>query len=277
VATGCALAVAASLLWLRPGPVVRPRNGTDDGSLRGAMAYLRRRPDLRTVLVCSALVSLFAAHTALVTLMMATTVFGQDASRLGVLVTAVAAGSIAGSLLAARRERLGPGVLAMGAALLCAASTSAALAPTFRSYTATLFILGLGSMTFFLTSTTMVQLATERHVRGRAVGLLSMIQIGMLALGAPLIGWIGTSHGARWMHACAALASLATVAVCVVTIRFRRDVFAVFHRAVAALEAPVPAVQGLQEAQPSEQLVTAGPVTVPGSLPTQESEVTRCT
>jgi MFS family permease len=267
VGAGCAAAVAAALLWLRPVPVVRQRGELDDGSLRGALAYLRRRPDLVTVLACAALVSLFAAHTALITVMMATTVFGEDASRLAVLATAVAGGSITASLLAARRSRPGPGVLTLGAAALCGASVLAAAAPTFRSYTCSLFFLGLGVMTFFLTSTAMVQLATDRGVAGRVLGLLSVIQVGTLAIGAPIVGWIGTSYGARWMHACAAAASLVVALVCAITIRFRRDVVAGFNEAVDVLEGTERLVQTTQP------LVSTGRATSP-ALPRQEGRRT---
>jgi MFS family permease len=45
---------------------------------------------------------------------------------------------------------------------------------------------------------TFMQLHTDRGMRGRVMALYMMIFMGGTPLGAPLVGWVGETFGARW-------------------------------------------------------------------------------
>ena len=45
---------------------------------------------------------------------------------------------------------------------------------------------------------TTVQLSVHPMIRGRVMALYLMVVMGGTPLGAPLIGWIGATFGARW-------------------------------------------------------------------------------
>ena len=45
---------------------------------------------------------------------------------------------------------------------------------------------------------TLMQLSTDPLLRGRVMALYMMIFMGGTPLGAPAIGWVGDTFGARW-------------------------------------------------------------------------------
>jgi predicted MFS family arabinose efflux permease len=76
---------------------------------------------------------------------------------------------------------------------------------------------GLASITFLNSCNTSIQLSVEPQFRGRVLALYLAVLQGGTALGAPLMGWIGTEFGARWSVAAGGiivlLAGLAAVIV----------------------------------------------------------------
>jgi MFS family permease len=75
----------------------------------------------------------------------------------------------------------------------------------------------------------MMQLTTERSMRGRVLALRIAVVMGGTPLGAPLVGWVVDRFGARWALGVGALSGLAAAAVAVVylvryrQLRLRRD------------------------------------------------------
>jgi MFS family permease len=57
---------------------------------------------------------------------------------------------------------------------------------------------GLASITFLNSCNTSIQLSVEPQFRGRVLALYLAVLQGGTALGAPLMGWIGTDFGPRW-------------------------------------------------------------------------------
>ena len=78
-----------------------------------------------------------------------------------------------------------------------------------------LFFVGLSALTFMTASNSMMQLTTERAMRGRVLALRIAVVMGGTPLGAPLVGWVVDHFGARWAMGVGALAGLAAAAVAV--------------------------------------------------------------
>ena len=130
--------------------------------------------------------------------LMATAEFGMGPGEFGLLGSIMAVGTLAGALLAARRS--GPRLrLVLGGALgLGFFTLVASVSPSFWLYAAVLVPVGLASMTFLNSCNTSIQLSVEPQFRGRVLALYLAVLQGGTALGAPLMGWIGTEFGARW-------------------------------------------------------------------------------
>src|SRR3546814_2480619 len=64
-------------------------------------------------------------------------------------------------------------------------------------------------------SNSMMQLTTERTMRGRVLALRIAVVMGGTPLGAPLVGWVVDRFGARWALGVGALSGVAAAAVAV--------------------------------------------------------------
>jgi MFS family permease len=69
----------------------------------------------------------------------------------------------------------------------------------------------------------MMQLTTERTMRGRVLALRIAVVMGGTPIGAPLVGWVVDHFGARWALGVGALAGLAATAVGVAYLVRHRD------------------------------------------------------
>jgi MFS family permease len=86
-----------------------------------------------------------------------------------------------------------------------------------------MFFVGLAALTFMTASNSMMQLTTERTMRGRVLALRIAVVMGGTPIGAPLVGWVVDHFGARWSLGVGALAGLAAAGVAVAYLVRHRD------------------------------------------------------
>jgi MFS family permease len=195
-----------SALWTAPRPP-RGRSGMREG-----VRYVRGRAELVIILIIVGMVGTFGLNFQLTTALMARLEFGKGAGEYGLLGSVMAIGSLAGALLAARREH--PRLrLVVGATLAFGISaTAAALMPTYTLFAVLLIPTGLAALTLMTAANAAVQLATAPHVRGRVMALYMAIFMGGTPLGSPFIGWVGETFGAQWSILVGGFAAIATAA-----------------------------------------------------------------
>ena len=224
VNAGSYAAVLVSLWWLRVHELhahALPERAR--GGLLAGFHYVRQRPDLVAVLVMLALIGTFGFNFAIFVSTMSVTVFHGDASQYGLLTSAMAVGTMSGALLSARRPF--PGMVLMGgsAAAFGATLALAAVMPTPWSFAVVLFVVGLAALTFMTASNSMMQLTTERGMRGRVLALRIAVVMGGTPLGAPLTGWVVDRFGARWALGVGALSGIAAAGVALAYLVRHRD------------------------------------------------------
>ena len=183
------------------------------GSVLAGFGYVARRPDLMAVMVMLALIGTFGFNFAIFISTMSVTVFQGDASQYGLLTSAMAVGTLAGALLSARRPEPGMVLMAVSSAAFGLSVAVAALMPGPVSFAVVLFFVGLAALTFMTASNSMMQLTTERAMRGRVLALRIAVVMGGTPLGAPLVGWVVDRFGARWALGVAALPGIAAAGV----------------------------------------------------------------
>jgi MFS family permease len=218
------LAVIASLLRMRVGeltPADRAPRGK--GQLREGVRYVRRRPDLILIMSIVCLVGTFGLNFQMTTAIMATGAFGKGSGEYGLLGSIMAIGSLAGALLAARRER--PRLrLVIGATLAFGIFASiSALMPTYGWFALSLIPVGLSSLTLMTSANATVQLSVAPQMRGRVMALYMAIFMGGTPIGAPIIGWIGATLGPRWTILFGGLVSLLTALVAAAYVARKQD------------------------------------------------------
>ncbi|MEV0603536.1 MFS transporter [Streptomyces sp. NPDC050315] len=192
------IAPVVGLLMMRPSELhqgkVVPRG---KGQLREGLQYVAGRPDLIFPIILVGFIGTFGFNFPIWLTAFVDKVYHSGAGTYGLLNTLMAAGSLAGALLAARRgtSRLR---LLVGAALAFGIlEIAASLAPTFWLYAALLVPIGMCGLTINVTANSSVQLATDPAMRGRVMSLFMMVFMGGTPLGAPLVGWITDTYGAR--------------------------------------------------------------------------------
>jgi len=178
------------------------------GGIAEGWRYVRARPDQRVVLAMLFLIATFGLNFPIFIATMAVSVFHAGAHRYGLLTSLLAIGSVAGALLAARRERPQMSVLLIGAAVFGAGCAVAAAMPDYWLFGATLVVMGAASQTFMTGANSTIQLGTDPPMRGRVMAIYLAIAMGTTPLGAPIVGWVADVAGARWSLAVGAAAGL---------------------------------------------------------------------
>jgi MFS family permease len=174
-------------------PATRSKHQVAEG-----LGYVRRRPDLVLILVMVGILGAFGMNFPITNALMATAEFRMGPGEFGLLGSIMAVGTLAGALLAARRSGPRLRFLLGGALGLGFFTLIASISPSFWLYAAILVPVGLASITFLNSCNTSIQLSVDPQFRGRVLALYLAVLQGGTAIGAPLMGWIGTEFGARW-------------------------------------------------------------------------------
>ncbi|MGW8556946.1 MFS transporter [Streptomyces tubercidicus] len=167
------------------------------GQLREGLRYVSGRPDLIWPIVLVGFIGTFGFNFPIWLTAFVHHVYHQGAGTYSLFNGLMAAGSLIGALLAARRasSRLR---LVVGAAMLFGVlEIAAALAPSFWIFAMLLVLIGTVGLTVNVTANSSIQMATDPAMRGRVMSLFMMVFVGGTPLGAPLVGWITDTFGPR--------------------------------------------------------------------------------
>jgi MFS family permease len=213
------IAVIAALVMMRGDFASRA-----EGSLvRGA--YLRRTADgfrylvnasgVRRISIMIGVIALLVNPFVALLPSIARYQLGVGPAQFGFLVTSFGAGAVLGSfslaLLSGRR--LHHHTLRIGYVLLIGAVIVLTQLHSIWFAYATLAVAGLGFNWVFADSNTMIQLHVPDEMRGRAMGVYSMLNMGMYPVGTLIIGWAAKHYGAS---NALLVGSLITAVICAV-------------------------------------------------------------
>jgi MFS family permease len=213
-ASYAAVLVALALLRV-PELHIQARAHRAKGSFVEGLRYVRGRPDLLAILAMLFLLGTFGLNFPIFISTMAVSVLHTGAGGYGVLSSFMAAGTVAGALLAAGTGLPRFDRLLLGAAVFGLGGTAAALAPGFWSFAGALVVTGASALLFINSTNSLMQLTTEPAMRGRVMALRVGIALGCTPFGAPLVGWVANRFGPRWALALGAASGFAAAAVAV--------------------------------------------------------------
>jgi MFS family permease len=175
-----------------------PVVGPGGRRVRDGLRYVRGRRDLVMVLGVMFFVGTFGMNFQMTMALMATGAFDQGPREFGFLGTILAVGSLAGSLLAARRRTPRRQLIVGAAAVFGLLEVLAAMSPVYWVFAASLFPLGLTALTVITTANAYVQTNVDTEMRGQVTALYLMVFFGGIPAGAPVIGWLAEVLGPRW-------------------------------------------------------------------------------
>jgi MFS family permease len=189
-------------------------------------------------MVVMGMVGTFGLNFQLTTALMARLVFDKGAGEYGLLGSIMAIGSLAGALIAARREH--PRLrLVLGAAFAFGLFASvAALMPTYELFALSLIPVGLSSLTLMTAANASVQMSTEPAMRGRVMALYMAVFMGGTPIGSPVVGWVGEHFGARWTILLGGLVTIATAAAALAWLVLHKGVRVRYHHGLVVTPRP---------------------------------------
>jgi MFS family permease len=186
------LAVLWALWGVPAGKRPLAGRGRSEG-LRSGLRYVRARPEQAALLLALGLVSGVALQANVIMPAFASETFGAGASAYGMLLTAYGVGAVLAALrLAARhwtrpehRRHLLAGLLVFACGLLGVAAS-----PAFAAALALQAVAGFGMLHYTATTNALIQLLVDDRVRGRVMGLHTVMFMGTAPLGSLLLGWV---------------------------------------------------------------------------------------
>jgi MFS family permease len=188
----------------------RARRGR--GGQLEAFRYVRTRPDLMAVLITVAMFGTFGLNFPVLLPLYTTQVFHSGASAYGVISAIMAAGSLLGALLAARRKEAKVSLVLVGAFLFGLLEVASAVMPDITAYAAMLAVTGLCSLTTATTANAVMQTSVAPELRGRVMGVYVLVFMGGTPLGSPIVGWLAGQIGVRWTQSlCGIVSALAAL------------------------------------------------------------------
>lgn len=192
-------AVVLALQRMRPEDLDTPEaQAREKGMIRDGLRYIRSRPDIMMILAIVFFAGTFGLNFQMTSALMATEVFGKGASEYGILGTTMAVGSLSGALLAARRGVVRHRLVILSALAFGGSVVVGGLMPSYVAFALWTPVIGITALTMITAANTTIQMTTAPHLRGRVMALYMMIFMGGTPVGAPIVGWIGESFGARW-------------------------------------------------------------------------------
>ncbi|MFI1160331.1 MFS transporter [Streptomyces sioyaensis] len=210
------LAVLYGLIVIRPDELHAPRDRKrGDTRLSDAFRAIRSTPDLLLPLTVIAFVGTFGLNFQVTISLVALTVFHSGSAAYGYLSAAYAIGSLIGALRGAGKRkppttrRLVTATVAFGAL-----EAVAGLVPGPTTFLLVLLPTGLASVTVTTTANAMTQLHADPELRGRIVSVYLLVLLGGTPVGAPLVGLVSDTLGARFsLILGGAISALAAVAL----------------------------------------------------------------
>ncbi len=191
------LAVLAGLVAMRTGELQRqPHADRGPGQIMQGLRYVRSRPELLWPIVLVFFIGTFGYNFAIILSAYTKNVFHSGADIYGLLNTAIAGGSVAGALLAARRVTGRLALLFGSAAGFGVLLVLLGAAGWFPLFVALLVVTGFLSVTFNTLANSTVQLSTVPELRGRVMSLYMLVFMGGTPLGSVVVGAITERWGA---------------------------------------------------------------------------------
>jgi MFS family permease len=165
--------------------------------LRAAFKYVGRQRELIGPLVMLAIFGAFAWEFEVSIPLVAKRTFGGGPALFGLLTAAIGVGAVVGGVYAARQTNPKNRIQLVNAIIAGAALLAAGLAPVLWMEFVALAVAGGGITAWYGVLTARYQLSSSLDFQSRAMALWGTALNGARPIGAPIIGFIGESLGAR--------------------------------------------------------------------------------
>ncbi len=209
-----ALIVAITLASMRVKELrPSPRAARSKGQIREGFAYVLSKPTIFWPMVMLAFVATFGMTLPVLLVAFADTVYETGAAGYGLYSSAAAVGAMAGAILSTRRLTVRLRTIMFAAGLFGISLILAGTAHWQPLFLVFLMSVGITRLLFATGAESIVQLSTNRTIRGRVMSVYSMIVLGGQAIGGPISGFITERFG---VHVAMTVAGVVPAAAAIV-------------------------------------------------------------
>jgi MFS family permease len=202
-------AVLTCLWMMRPSELrLAPPRPPAKGEVLAGFKYVLSVPTLWITFAMLLLVGTSAYNFTVTLPLLVTKTLHGNAGTFTLIYTILGVGSLVGALAAANRHMVSLrqvvyGAFGMGVTMLVLAVT-----PTVAITLPIAFILGITSIIYMTSTTSLVQVTAEPSMHGRVLALQTVLLVGTTPIGGPLMGGLADIAGARTPIAIGAVACL---------------------------------------------------------------------
>ncbi|BAL93117.1 putative MFS transporter [Actinoplanes missouriensis 431] len=192
------IGVIFALLAMRTGEMRSlARASASDGGVIAGLRYVLRQPVVLIVLALSFVLGSLGRNYQVSMAAMVSGPLGGSSGSYGLLSTAFAVGAVAGGLLLAGSGKSTLRVLLGTGFLISVLQFASGLAPNVLGFAALILPIAAGAVVFDTVVSTRIQLDTAESMRGRVLATVGIVSSLSGIVGAPAIGWMCDSMGAR--------------------------------------------------------------------------------
>lgn len=168
-------------------------------ALKIGLRYAYHHPIIRTLLIFTAVTSIFGWSFTTLLPVIAETIFHQSAFGLGLLFSGFGIGAIFGTVfISIFHNRFSSKRLLLSASFLLTSSIFAfSLTSNFYSALALMLLIGFGSASQMSIVNSTIQGNVENHLRGRVMSIFTTCNMGMLPIGSFLMGYLAEHFGSQ--------------------------------------------------------------------------------
>jgi len=179
-----------------------------NGGVREALRHVWSTPELRLVMVATAVTATFTFNYQTTFPLLIKNVFQQDADSLGTLFAVTSAGSFIGALISAKRRDPSVGWFLTGVVGMGAGACLLSISSSMAWGAAAALPLGIGGGLLMSQMSGLLTSRSDPTMRGRVLALQSVVFLGSTPIGGPVIGAIADASGARWASATGGISAL---------------------------------------------------------------------
>jgi MFS family permease len=208
-------AIIVALAFIPPRPPAEVGKAPMLSQIADGLNWANRQPVIRSLLILTAVASIFGMSYATLLPVFAKDVFHTGPKGYGFLMSSYAVGALTSAIafsMLGHRWTLGR-PLTFGTFVFPVALLAVSFSPDYFSAVAALFLTGLGMMSFNAVSNTILQKLPPDELRGRVMSMRALLFAGMMPVGALQVGALGQWLGPRAAVAIGAVVCLAAAAV----------------------------------------------------------------
>jgi MFS family permease len=158
------------------------------GGFREALDYVWRTPQLRTILLLLAAVTMVGFNVRVLLPVLSSKTLDASPQVFGLLYAVFGLGAIGGTFFSATRARPTPGIVLGSSAVLSSAMLLLAPVRSVQLAAVLLLVMGAGWALWFTNTNGYIQLAAPQAQRGRILGFMIFAAVGMQPVGGLISG-----------------------------------------------------------------------------------------